>query len=210
MADAELIASHVAAVRRGAPDAFVIADMPFLAHRGSFDRTVRAVEKLMRAGANAVKIEGVDGSEKTIHRIVESGVPVMGHLGLTPQSVNVFGGFKVQGREDSAARHIVDQAKRLQIAGVFSLVLECVPSELARVITEELTIPTIGIGAGNVTDGQVLVFQDLLGLNPSFKPRFVRRFADGATLVTEALDAFARETKARTFPSPTETFGNET
>lgn len=206
MATIPLIALHVGAVRRGAPDAFIIADMPFLAHRGSLDRTLANVQKLMRAGANAVKIEGVDGSESTIQHVVQSGVPVMGHLGLTPQSVHAFGGFKVQGRDEAQARHIEEQAKVLESLGAFALVLECVPTGLATRITQSLHIPTIGIGAGNETDGQVLVFQDLLGMNPGFKPRFVRPFANGAEWVRDALNSFAKETRARTFPTREESF----
>lgn len=202
----DLMALHVKAVRAGAPDAFIIGDFPFLAHRGSLDQTMRTVATLMQAGANAVKIEGVDGSEETIRHVVESGVPVMGHLGLTPQSVHQFGGFKVQGRSEKAAKHIHAQAQKLQQLGVFSLVLECVPTGLATVITKELEIPTIGIGAGAGCDGQVLVFQDLLGLNKEFRPRFVRAYANGAEVFTEALNRFDREVKERAFPSAQESY----
>lgn len=204
-----LMALHVAAVRRGAPAAFIIADLPFLAHRGSLDQTMSAVAKVMRAGANAVKIEGVDGSEDVIRHIVQSGVPVMGHLGLTPQSVNQFGGFKVQGRGDTAAQRIEKQALTLESLGVFALVLECVPAALAAAITSKLTIPTIGIGAGADCSGQVLVFQDVLGLNTEFRPKFVRAYMDGARAVTEALSRFDRDVKAGTFPSAQETFAGE-
>jgi len=205
-ATTDLLALHTAAVRRGGPDLFIVADMPFLAHRGSLDKTMDAVRRLMQAGANAVKIEGVDGSESTLRHIVESGVPVMGHLGLTPQSLHALGGFRVQGKEEAAAAHIEKQALALQSLGVFALVLECVPSRLATAITKSLTIPTIGIGAGHETDGQVLVFQDLLGLNPDFKPRFVRKFSDGAGFVVDALNRYTSETQARSFPTEKESF----
>lgn len=202
----DLLALHTAAVRRGGPDLFIVADMPFLAHRGSVDKTMEAVRCLMQAGANAVKIEGVDGSEQTLKHIVESGVPVMGHLGLTPQSLHALGGFRVQGKEEAAAAHITEQALTLQSLGIFALVLECVPNRLATAITKSLDIPTIGIGAGHETDGQVLVFQDLLGLNPDFKPRFVRKFADGASFVVDALNRYTSETQTRSFPAEKESF----
>lgn len=197
---------HVAAVRRGAPEKFIVADLPFLAHRGSLDVTLAVVARVMRAGANAVKIEGVDGSAEVIKHIVESGVPVMGHLGLTPQSVNAFGGFKVQGRSVAAAEHIRAQAKTLEGCGIFALVLECVPSALAALITKESAVPTIGIGAGLDCDGQVLVFQDVLGLNTDFRPRFVRQFASGADVFGQAMNAFDAAVKGRTFPNIEESF----
>ncbi len=202
----ELMALHVAAVRRGAPDKFIVGDMPFLAHRGSLDATLAAVRTILQAGAQAVKIEGVKGSEKTIAHIVESGVPVMGHLGLTPQSLHQFGGFKVQATEERAAEWLLDQAKALEKCGVFAVVLEAVPTAVAKYVTENIHVPTIGIGAGPHTSGQVLVLQDLLGLNPDFKPRFVRRYLDGATLLKEAFNHFDRDVKAREFPSDKESY----
>ena len=202
----EMLEWHVASVRRGAPETLIIADLPFLAHRGSLDHTMTVVAKLMRAGANAVKIEGVDGSEDTLHHIVQSGVPVMGHLGRTPQSVHQFGGFKVQGKTEAAANHIRSQAKRLEQCGVFAMVLECVPSLLAAEITRAANVPTIGIGAGLDCDGQVLVFQDVLGLNTDFRPKFVRQFAKGSELFMSALNEYDRAVKERTFPKPEESF----
>jgi 3-methyl-2-oxobutanoate hydroxymethyltransferase len=202
----ELIARHVQAVRLGAAQSFIVADLPFLAHRGSFDKTLVAVRRIMRAGANAIKIEGVDGSEETVERLVESGVPVMGHLGLTPQSVNAFGGFRVQGRSESAAKRIADQAKKLEKCGVFAIVLECVPTPLAENITSSLAIPTIGIGAGNGCDGQVLVLQDLLGLTSDFQPRFVRIFANLKETVIEALDRYHEDAQSGNFPNKNESY----
>lgn len=208
-ADVAMMALHTAAVRRGlGPDGFVVADLPFLSHRRGRSALMRAVERLMRAGANAVKLEGVDGSEADIRHIVESGVPVMGHIGLTPQHVHALGGFNVQGKSPEAAAALRDQARRLQDCGVFSLVIECVPRSVASGITRSLDIPTIGIGAGPDCDGQVLVVTDLLGLDPAFKPRFVRRYLDGAQQVGAALDAYAREVKSGRFPGPDETFGD--
>lgn len=202
----EMLEMHVAAVRRGAPEKLIVADLPFLAHRGSLDATLAIVARVMRAGANAVKIEGVDGSADVIHHIVQSGVPVMGHLGLTPQSVHAFGGFKVQGKTVAAADHIRAQAKVLEGCGVFAVVLECVPSPLAAQITQDLKIPTIGIGAGVDCSGQVLVFQDVLGLNTDFRPKFVRQFAKGAELFTNALNQFDSAVKDRSFPNANESF----
>ena len=202
----ELMALHVAAVRAGAPKKFIVGDMPFLAHRGSLDRTLEAVRIIMKAGAQAVKIEGIDGSEDTIRHVVQSGVPVMGHLGLTPQSVHQFGGFKVQGKEADAADVLLAQAMKLQECGAFALVFEAIPAKIASMVTEKLTIPTIGIGAGNGCSGQVLVMQDLLGLNMDFQPRFVRKYLDGFTAMKEAFDHFDRDVKAREFPNEKESY----
>lgn len=209
-ADVPMMALHTAAVRRGlGPEGFVVADLPFLSHRRGRGALMRAVEALVRAGANAVKLEGVDGSEADIRHIVESGVPVMGHIGLTPQHVHALGGFNYQGKSPEAAAALRDQAQRLQDCGVFSLVIECVPRSVAAGITRSLAVPTISIGAGPDCDGQVLVITDLLGLDPGFKPRFVRRYLDAATLVSSALDAYARDVKGGRFPGPQETFGGE-
>ena len=164
------MALHTAAVRRGAPTRFLIGDMPFLSFRKGVPAALDAVAALMRAGAQAVKVEGVAGHEDVITAIIGSGVPVMGHLGLTPQSVNALAGFRVQGRSEDDAARILREAKRLEELGCFSLVLECVPSALAARITRSLSIPTIGIGAGIDCDGQVLVLQDLLGLSNGHPP----------------------------------------
>ena len=205
-ATAEMMALHVAAVRRGMPEKFIVGDMPFLAHRGGLDRTLEAVRLIMKAGAQAVKIEGVDGSEDVIRHIVQSGVPVMGHLGLTPQSVHQFGGFKVQATSTEAAEMLMSQARRLENCGVFALVLECVPSAVAATVTKHLSIPTIGIGAGPECSGQVLVFQDLLGLNTEFHPRFVRRYLNGFELVKDAIDRFDCDVKSGSFPNEKESY----
>lgn len=202
----EHIAYHIAAVRRGAPNAFIIGDLPFLSYRKTLERTMEAVDLCIKAGANAVKLEGCRGNEHTISHIVDSGVPVMGHLGLTPQSVHALGGYKVQGKTEEAGEQIFQEALRLEKAGCFSLVLECVPAELAGEITRELHIPVIGIGAGPATDGQVLVLQDLLGVTPGKKPKFVRQFLSGADLIIEALSAYHNEVTAKTFPSKKESY----
>lgn len=202
----ELMALHIAAVRKGAPEKFIVGDMPFLAHRGSLDSTLTAVRTLVQAGAQAVKIEGIRGSEKTFEHLVQSGVPVVGHLGLTPQSLHALGGFKVQATDDRAAEWLLEQALTVQAVGCIALVLECVPATVAKMVTEKLQIPTIGIGAGPHTTGQVLVLQDLLGLNVDFKPRFVRRYLEGADLLRNALNAFDRDVKEGQFPQANESF----
>jgi 3-methyl-2-oxobutanoate hydroxymethyltransferase len=205
-ADLEMMCAHTRAVRRGAPEARIVSDMPFLAHRKSLSETMTAVERLVRSGAQAVKIEGAVDNLTTIRHIVDSGVEVMGHLGLTPQSIHKLGGYRVQGRDADGAARLERDALDLQSAGCFALVLECVPSELAGSITDALEIPTIGIGAGPHTSGQVLVLQDLLGMDPSFNPRFVRTYIDGFSLVKEALDAYDRDVKAGVFPADDESY----
>lgn len=205
-ADMDMMASHTAAVVRGAPSKFVIGDLPFLSYRKGLRHGMDCVEKLMKAGAHAVKLEGVSGNEELIRHIVGSGVPVMGHIGLTPQSVHQLGGFKVQGKNQSAAQGLRDQGKILQDLGCFSLVLECVPADLAMTMTESLDIPTIGIGAGPGTDGQVLVLHDLLGLNTEFKPKFVRRFAELHQASLQAFNDYHRQVQEVCFPSEKESF----
>ena len=167
---------------------------------------MRAVGALVASGAHAVKLEGVDGHEEVIRQIVGSGVPVMGHIGLTPQSINRFGGFRVQGTTNGAAAELLRQAQALQELGCFSVVVECVPASVASRITSALTIPTIGIGAGATTDGQVLVFHDLCGLDTTRVPRFVRRYVDGETVLTQALNAFDADVKETRFPAPAESY----
>ena len=203
----DMMALHVAAVRRGAPDKFVVGDMPFLSVRKGRGHAMDAVGELMRAGSNAVKIEGEAGQLDLMAHIVESGVPVMGHLGLTPQSVEAFGGHRVQGRNEGQASEILESAKRLEGAGCFALVLECVPSELGRLISREVGIPTIGIGAGPHTDGQVLVLQDMLGMDPSFTPKFLRHYAQGRDLIGDAVNRFHHDTGSRAFPCRAESYG---
>ena len=206
-ATTEIMALHTRAVARGAAEAkLIVADMPFLAARKGRNEALESAAALLRAGAHAVKIEGVRGHADVIHHLVESGIPVMGHLGLTPQSVNVFGGFTVQAREAAAAQALREDARALQEAGAFALVLECIPQKLATEVSATLPIPTIGIGAGAGCDGQVLVLHDLLGLNPDFKPRFVRRFAEGAGLVRSGVAAYAAAVRAGTFPTIKESF----
>lgn len=206
-ATTEMMALHTAAVVRGAKSKFIIGDLPFLSYRKALDENVDAVQSLMQAGAHAVKLEGVAGNAGLIAHLVESGVPVMGHIGLTPQFVNMLGGYHVQGKTDESARRLKEEARALQQAGCFALVLECVPAALAAEITQELEIATIGIGAGPGTDGQVLVFQDLLGLNTDFKPKFVKKFLDGAELFTGAIEAYNVSVRKGAFPDADHSFG---
>ena len=187
---------------------FLIADLPFLSCRKGIPAATKAVGALMTSGAHAVKLEGVDGHEEIIRHIVGSGVPVMGHIGLTPQSVNQLGGFRVQGRNDADAVNLIRQAHALEELGCFSIVLECVPAELAAGITSELQLPTIGIGAGAGTDGQVLVLQDLWGVDPRQSPRFVRRYIDGERVLTNALNRYDADVKEARFPGPEESYSS--
>lgn len=201
-----VMALHTAAVARAVTDKLLIADMPFLSYRRGISAAMRATEALMRGGAHAVKLEGVDGHEDVIRHIIGSGVPVMGHVGLTPQFVHQFGGFRVQGRESADAEKIRSQAHALEELGCFSIVLECIPAELGGRITSELTVPTIGIGAGACTDGQVLVLQDLWGVSDGHAPRFVRRYVDGSAILTDALNRYDDDVKNGRFPSKAESY----
>jgi 3-methyl-2-oxobutanoate hydroxymethyltransferase len=205
-ATVELMAMHTRAVARGAPDKLIVTDFPFLAARQGTAHALDCAARLMRAGAHAVKIEGIRGHADVVSHLVESGIPVMGHLGLQPQSVHAIGGYVVQGREQDNAARLREDAAALEAAGAFAMVLECIPGRLAGEITAALSIPTIGIGAGADCDGQVLVLHDLLGFSPDFKARFVRHFADGAELVRNGVTRFAADVRAGKFPSAKETF----
>jgi 3-methyl-2-oxobutanoate hydroxymethyltransferase len=205
-ATVEMVAEHTRAVVKGAPNKFVVGDMPFPSFRKGPDEAMRAVDLFMKAGACVVKLEGVRGHESVIERIVGSGVPVMGHLGLTPQSIHQMGGYKVQGRELEAQDRLMQDALSLQNLGATSIVLECVPADLAAKLTKSLSIPTIGIGAGPQVDGQVLVLQDLLGLNTGFKPRFLRQYLNGAELISSALKAYDDSVKSGNFPNSSESY----
>ena len=201
-----MMALHTAAVARGAPTKFIVADLPFLSYRKGLKDAMDSVQELMSAGAHAVKLEGIRGHADIVGHIVESGVPVMGHLGLTPQSINLLGGMKVQARTDAAVDILAGQARELEEAGCFSLVLECVPSAAARKVTDLVKIPTIGIGAGPNVDGQVLVYQDVLGLNPGFKPKFLRVYANTFGVIQAALNAYDRDVKGGGFPLDSESY----
>ena len=207
MATIEMMVLHTQAVARGLGKQFLITDLPFLSHRISLEYAMKDIKKIMQAGAHAVKIEGGDAETcATIKHIVCSGVPVIGHIGLTPQSVYQLGGYKVQGKEPEGANQLVHQAQQLEKAGCFALVIECVPQELTKKITQSVTVPTIGIGAGVYTDGQVLVWQDLLGLQDHFKPKFVKRFAEGKEVLRTALNDYVRHVETKQFPAIEHTF----
>jgi 3-methyl-2-oxobutanoate hydroxymethyltransferase len=195
----DMMAMHTAAVARAVNSKLIITDMPFLSVRKGLAPAMNAVETLARAGAQALKIEGLDGHGDIISHIVRSDIPVMGHLGLTPQSINRLGGYKMQGKDQASAEKLADQAAELERLGCFALVLECVPEALAARVTQLLKIPVIGIGAGRHTDGQVLVMHDMLGLYGE-PPSFVKKYLDGRRLVTEALNAFDAEVKDGGFP----------
>lgn len=198
---------HCAAVRRGTKDALVICDMPFMSYEAGAKAALRNAGRLMKEGrANAVKLEGGARVAPQIAAITAAGIPVCAHLGLTPQSVNAFGGFKVQGRSDAAAAQLLEDARAVQEAGAFAVVLECIPADLAARVTAELSIPTIGIGAGAACDGQVLVYQDMLGMFGDFTPKFAKRFADVGAAMTQAFKTYDEQVKAGTFPAPEHSF----
>ena len=199
---------HTGAVVRGTEHALVVGDMPYLSYHVSIEETVRNAGMFMQAGAHAVKVEGGKPSRiKTIEAILDAEVPVMGHIGLTPQSINALGGFKVQGKGSEEARRLIDEAVALEQTGCFSIVLECVPSELASYITEHISIPTIGIGAGPACDGQVLVLHDLLGLYEGHTPKFVRKYAHLGDDMKAAVESYLADVRQGRFPDDqTESF----
>ncbi|MFR7986202.1 3-methyl-2-oxobutanoate hydroxymethyltransferase [Zhenpiania hominis] len=198
---------HTKAVARGAKNALVVADMPFMSYQTSvYDAVVNAGRLIKEGGAQAVKLEGGFEVTEQIKAIVDASIPVVAHIGLTPQSVNAFGGFKVQGKSEAAAQKLLDEARAVEKAGAFAVVMECVPAKLAAKITEELSIPTIGIGAGAGCDGQVLVYQDMLGLFSDFTPKFVKQFANVGEIVKGAFEGYIREVQEGTFPAQEHTF----
>lgn len=198
---------HSAAVSRGAKNAFVVTDMPFMSYQTSvYDAVVNAGRLVKEGAADAVKLEGGVKFKEHIRAIADASIPVMGHIGMTPQSVNAFGGFKVQGKSAEDAKRVIADAKAVEEAGAFAVVLECVPSKLAAYITEMLSIPTIGIGAGNECDGQVLVYQDMLGMYSDFTPKFVKRFGNIGESMKECFEAYCDEVKSGEFPSKEHTF----
>lgn len=198
---------HTAAVRRGLSRggggrAHLVGDLPFGSYQASAEDAVKSAARLVaEGGAEAVKLEGGRDYAEVVRRVVRAGIPVMGHVGLTPQSVHKLGGYLVQGKDEERARQLLRDAQELEAAGCYSVVLECIPAELARFITARLAIPTIGIGAGPDCDGQVLVLNDLIGLDPGFQPRFVKRFGAVGEAVGEAVRGYVREVRGRTFPA---------
>ncbi len=198
---------HTRAVCRGASNALVVADMPFMSYHLSVQQAVENAGRLIKeAGAQAVKIEGGAEFCAEIAAMTRASIPVMGHLGLTPQSVHAFGGFKVQGKSAAAAQKILDDARALEAAGAFAIVLECIPAELARFVSERIGIPTIGIGSGVGCDGQVLVYQDMLGMYGNMAPKFVKRFANVGDAMTEAFRTYIEDVREGSFPTTEHTF----
>lgn len=199
---------HVKAVCRGVSRAMVVADMPFLSYQVSIEEAVRNAGRFLKeTGAQSVKLEGGQEVAGAVRAIVNAGIPVVGHLGLTPQSIHQLGGFKVQGKDEPAAKKLIADAMALEEAGVFSIVLECVPTPLARLVTEQIQVATIGIGAGPYCDGQVLVIHDLLGLYPRTSPKFVKKYVNLHENIASALKQYKDEVGARTFPGPEHSFG---
>lgn len=198
---------HTKAVSRGARNALVVSDMPFMSYQTSTYDAVYNAGRLVKEGrAQAVKLEGGSAVSEQIKAIVNAGIPVMGHIGLTPQSVNVFGGFKVQGKSEEAARRLIKEAQLIEEAGAFAVVLECMPGNLAKIISEKVSIPTIGIGAGEGCDGQILVYQDMLGMFTDFKPKFVKHYGDVGNAMKEAFKDYMKEVKAGVFPGEEHSF----
>ncbi|NRR22087.1 3-methyl-2-oxobutanoate hydroxymethyltransferase [Brevibacillus sp. MS2.2] len=198
---------HTKAVTRGAKRAFVVADLPFLSYHGTVEEAVKNAGRLMQEGlAKAVKMEGGRELAPIITRCVQAGIPVVGHIGLTPQSVHQLGGYKVQGRDLEAAKKLLDEALAIQEAGAFAIVLECVPEEVAGMIADKLDIAVIGIGAGATCDGQVLVFHDMVGYASDITPKFVKRYANIGETIREAVETYNKEVEARSFPGPEHVF----
>lgn len=198
---------HGKAVCRGAKNTFVVVDMPFMSYQTSVTDAVRNAGRIMKeTNCQAVKLEGGEVYADRIKAIVEAGIPVVAHIGLTPQSVNMLGGYKVQGKTVEAAQHLIDDAKAVAEAGAFAITLECVPAALAQKVTESVPALTIGIGAGNGCDGQVLVYQDMLGYTDGFTPKFVKKYANLHEVMLEAFKQYKAECENRTFPTPSNTF----
>ncbi len=198
---------HTAAVTRGAKNALVVGDMPFMSYQTSvYDAVVNAGRLMKEGRCQAVKLEGGASVCPQIKAITEASIPVVAHIGLTPQSVNAFGGFKVQGKSEADARRLIEEAKAVEEAGAFAIVLECIPAKLAKLITESVSIPTIGIGAGADCDGQVLVYQDMLALFSDFKPKFVKHFANAGEVMKRGFTEYIKEVKEGTFPAAEHTF----
>ncbi|NEZ47455.1 3-methyl-2-oxobutanoate hydroxymethyltransferase [Clostridium niameyense] len=198
---------HTKAVARGANNSLVVGDMPFISYQTSiYDAVVNAGRFIKEAQASAVKLEGGAAVIDQVKAIVKAQIPVMGHIGLTPQSVNMFGGFKVQGKELGKAKELIEDAKKLEDAGAFSIVLECIPEKLSKIISESISIPTIGIGAGKYCDGQILVYQDMLSMFSDFKPKFVKSFADIGSAINSGVKNYINEVKSENFPGKEHSF----
>jgi len=206
----EQMIHHVRPVVLGAPNTFIVGDMPFGSYNVSIEDAIRNANRMMKEGnPDCIKLEGGVEVAETVKAIVQAGIPVMGHIGLTPQTTSQLGGFKVQGATPEGAKKLIEDAKSLEEAGAFSIVLECMPSVVAKAITEAISIPTLGIGAGPDVNCQVLVTQDMLGMYGDFKPKFVKHFANVRQVMVDALNQFHKETQDGTFPSPEHSFNKE-
>lgn len=193
---------HGAAVARGAKDALVVLDMPFMSYQVSVEQAVENAGRLMKEGmGQAVKLEGGSSVCPQIKAIVAAGIPVVGHIGLTPQSIHALGGHRVQGKTEEAARHLIEEAKKIEEAGAFAMVLEAIPAGVAKLVTESVNVPTIGIGAGADCDGQVLVYQDMLGMFSDFKPKFVKQYANLGQIMKDAFKNYIEEVESGAFPA---------
>lgn len=198
---------HTKAVKKGTKNALIVSDMPFLSYHVSVEQAVLNAGRLLKeGGANAVKLEGGSSVVNQIKAIVDAQIPVMGHLGLTPQSINAFGGFRVQGKSEEAAKKLIDDAKSLEKAGVFAITLEGIPEKVAELITDNISVPTIGIGAGRGCDGQILVYQDMLGMFSDFVPKFVKQYANIGAVMREAICSYIKEVKEGSFPEEKHTY----
>lgn len=197
----EEILYHTKAVVRARKNALVVSDMPFLSYQVSVEEALRNCGLMLKAGAEAVKLEGGSEIAETVFALTNAGIPVVGHIGLTPQFVNMLGGYKVQGKTDAARKKLLDDGKALEEAGVFSIVLECVPEDVAKEITDTLSVPTIGIGAGRYCDGQVLVINDIIGLFEGHRPKFVKRYLSLSPLIEQAVKDYVDDVKSGRFPS---------
>lgn len=198
---------HTKAVKRGASDTFIVTDMPFMTYHSSYSETIENAKRLIQiGGAHALKLEGSGEVVDHIYKLTQAGVPVVGHLGLTPQLVGVLGGYKVQGKDAKAARKLIEDAKQIQAAGAFALVLECVPEEVAAIVSEQLSIPIIGIGAGAYTDGQVLVYHDLIGYGNHRVPKFVKQYCHISDTIEQAITNYTNDVREKIFPSKEHAF----
>ena len=204
----DMMVVHAAAVTRGAPTAFVIGDMPFLSYQVSKEEAVRNAGRFMQeAGTDAIKLEGGTVMAETVRAIVNAGIPVMGHIGLTPQSISSLGGFKAQGRNAESAFRLIEDAEALEAAGAFSILLEAIPPEISRIITEKARIPIISIGAGLPCDGQLLIVHDMLGFFDRFTPKFVKKYADLNGAISQAMQQYKEEVRQQIFPGKEHTYG---
>jgi len=204
----EQMLHHIKPVVLGAPDPMIVGDMPFGSYNVSKEQAIVNATRMLKEGrCDVIKLEGGKEVAETVRAIVDAGIPVMGHIGLTPQTVSKLGGFKVQGKGAEAARSVLEDAQALEAAGAFAVVLECVPEMLGKLITEKLTVPTIGIGAGRYCDGQVLVFQDMMGLFEKFTPKFVKQYLNLAPEIVQALEAYKEDVRSGNFPEEKHTFG---